>query len=429
MPDVDNRMELEARAVLRTLAVAGYEAYFVGGCVRDKLLGYNVKDIDIATSALPEQVMSLFPHTVPTGLQHGTVTVVLPEHTFEVTTYRTESGYEDFRRPTLVAFVSSLEEDLKRRDFTMNAMAMAADGAVIDPFGGRRDLEAGLLRCVGEAEERFGEDALRMMRCIRFAAAYGLDVEPATWRALLHQAPLLRHVAMERNRAELERMVEGRAPERALELLAAGGLWRHWKEPSGLDWSRSDWAPPHGAAAAWAALRTPELRWAALWLRLGADSPAAKQAMLALVFAKKRMSAVLALLDCDAWLHARAASGDCRTLWKRAAVQFGREVAAEWLELRGAVPPQLEALQPCVQRGAAWLGEVPITELRELAVTGNEVKAAVGAKGGPWLGTMLQELLVRVALGELPNEREPLLEAARGMRRNSESGEVEERNN
>src|SRR5690554_1332340 len=157
---IDKQEELvsEARQTMRVLLEAGFEAYLVGGFVRDYVLGLPVHDIDIATSAAPADVVRLFERAVPTGIQHGTVTVVRGKHSFEVTTFRKEGKYEDHRRPTDVLFVDSLEEDLSRRDFTMNAMAMNIDGDIIDPYGGKADLQAGLLRCVGQAEERFKED-------------------------------------------------------------------------------------------------------------------------------------------------------------------------------------------------------------------------------------------------------------------------------
>jgi tRNA nucleotidyltransferase (CCA-adding enzyme) len=382
--------------------------------------------MDIATSALPAQVMSLFAHTVPTGLQHGTVTVIAGRGgpAFEVTTFRTESGYSDYRRPGTVAFVTSLEADLQRRDFTMNAMAEGLDGQLVDPYGGRDDLARGVLRCVGDAAQRFGEDALRMLRCVRFAAAYGLEVEAGTRVALRAQAPLLRHIAMERCRAELERMVEGPHPVRALRLLADSGLWRHFKVPTGVDWGR--WNELAGAAEEleprWVAL-APEVRWALLWTLLGVNEPAALQAMQALVFAKRRASEVAAVLGCDAWLAQRAAAGgDLRAAWKRAALRCGAATLRRWLALRATAAPQSEPLQACLRSGEAWLAEMPAASLGELAVGGAAVLAALGERGGPWLGELLQALLERVALGALANEPEPLLAEAQRLRQALSAG-------
>ena len=156
--------------ILNVLSSAGYEAYYVGGCVRDTILGRPVHDWDVTTSALPEQVMACFDHCVPTGLKHGTVTVLLDGLSAEVTTFRTDGSYRDGRRPENVTFVRSLREDLARRDFTINAMAMDACGEITDLYGGREDLAQCVIRCVGDPEQRFREDALRMLRALRFSA-------------------------------------------------------------------------------------------------------------------------------------------------------------------------------------------------------------------------------------------------------------------
>ncbi len=205
----DQEMALHGREVIHTLTAAGHEAYWVGGCVRDELLGRAIHDMDLTTSAEPEQVIALFPHVIPTGIQHGTVTVMQGGHAFEVTTFRTESGYADHRRPTEVAFVKDIREDLMRRDFTMNAIAMAEHGERVDPFGGEADLRSALVRCVGRAEERFEEDGLRMLRCIRFASVFRFRVAFNTWKGMIRRREGLRYIAMERVRVELEKMRGG----------------------------------------------------------------------------------------------------------------------------------------------------------------------------------------------------------------------------
>lgn len=193
--------------LIHTLEKAGFEAYAVGGCVRDALMGLPAKDIDITTSARPEQVKALFPRTFDTGIEHGTITVLLHGTGYEVTTFRTEEGYSDHRRPDHVSYTLSLEEDLSRRDFTINAMAFHPDSArgVIDPFGGREDLENHLIRCVGDPFERFNEDALRMLRAVRFAARFGFEIEEKTRDAIGKLAPTLRYVSRERVFEELKK--------------------------------------------------------------------------------------------------------------------------------------------------------------------------------------------------------------------------------
>ena len=201
----------DARDILIKLNEAGYEAFIVGGCVRDCLLGKTPADWDITTSARPEEVKRIFAHTVDTGLQHGTVTVMQKRNGqltgYEVTTYRIDGEYEDARHPKEVTFTAELAEDLKRRDFTINAMAYHPDAGLQDLFCGREDLEAGVIRCVGEAKERFTEDALRMMRAIRFAAQLDAQIEPLTWEAIKELAPSIAKVSAERIRVEMEKLL------------------------------------------------------------------------------------------------------------------------------------------------------------------------------------------------------------------------------
>lgn len=190
---------------LTTLRRGGFAAHPVGGCVRDLLLGRVPGDWDITTAARPEQVMALFDKTVPTGLKHGTVTVLLGGHSFEVTTFRADVGYSDSRHPDAVVFGGSLAHDLERRDFTVNAMALGVEGEIIDPFGGQADLAKKLIRAVGDPRTRFREDALRMFRAIRFSAQLGFEVESETFSALLLLADSAKYVSGERVKAEVER--------------------------------------------------------------------------------------------------------------------------------------------------------------------------------------------------------------------------------
>lgn len=212
------------RSVLVTLQSRGHLAYLVGGCVRDMLMGRQPNDWDICTSALPEEVMAVFPRSRPTGLKHGTVTVYINSRSLEITTFRSEGSYTDHRRPDAVSFVGDLNTDLSRRDFTMNAMALPADGLLADPFGGREDIEKKLVRCVGEPERRFEEDALRMLRALRFAARLGFDIEDNTLTAIAKKAHLARSLAAERVRDELEKMLLSPKPEMLHELIRLGLL-------------------------------------------------------------------------------------------------------------------------------------------------------------------------------------------------------------
>lgn len=206
------------KTVIERLENNGYEAYVVGGCVRDSLLGLSPADWDVCTCALPQTVCDLFTDftCVPTGIQHGTVTVVIEGIPIEITTYRSEEGYGDHRHPDCVTFVSSLKTDLSRRDFTVNAMAYHPVRGLVDPFGGKEDLKNGLLRCVGNARKRFEEDALRILRCLRFASCYAFDIEKKTAAAIDEMADGLSFVAEERIREELNRLLLGKAVESVL---------------------------------------------------------------------------------------------------------------------------------------------------------------------------------------------------------------------
>ena len=213
MEDILNR----AMPILKPLWAAGAQAYLVGGCVRDTLLGRPVHDLDVATSALPQQVKEIFAEcrVVDTGIKYGTVTLVCAAGAVEITTFRREGTYSDHRRPDGVSFTSSLEEDLKRRDFTINAMALGAEG-LVDFFDGQGDLKAGLLRCVGDADARLREDALRVLRGLRFAATLDMELEEATARAIERNAPMLAGIAQERITVELMRILCGDAAGRVL---------------------------------------------------------------------------------------------------------------------------------------------------------------------------------------------------------------------
>ncbi len=210
---MERLLQRREKRILEMLTAAGFEAYFVGGCVRDALLGEVVADVDITTSAMPQQVKEVFAgwHVIETGIKHGTVTVVLPsEETVEVTTYRSDGTYTDNRHPDKVQFVGSLTEDLARRDFTINAMACDMTGNIIDPFGGQQDLKTKSIRAVGEVEQRFKEDALRIMRALRFAATLSFSIEKTTEEAIFSSRHRLREISAERIFSEFKKLITGK---------------------------------------------------------------------------------------------------------------------------------------------------------------------------------------------------------------------------
>ena len=206
-------MPSKAAYIISKLQARGYDAYIVGGCVRDSLLGLEPADWDITTSAKPEQVKALFPRTIDTGLKHGTVTVMMDKTPYEITTYRIDGIYEDHRHPTQVTFTNSLREDLMRRDFTINAMAYNDRDGLVDLFHGREDLQQRVIRCVGSARERFKEDALRMLRAVRFSGQLNFEIEEATLEAIEEMHGLLANVSAERIQIELMKLLVSRHPD------------------------------------------------------------------------------------------------------------------------------------------------------------------------------------------------------------------------
>jgi len=423
----DNEMGHGGKTLVRRLAEAGFAAYFVGGCVRDALLGRPIKDIDIATSARPEDVMALFPQAVPTGLQHGTVTIPLDGFPYEVTTFRAESDYSDGRRPDAVRFIDDVEGDLERRDFTVNAMALASDGNLVDPFGGRADLERRLLRAVGSPAERFREDALRMLRCVRFAAEYGFDVDEPTWAEVRLGAPGLGAIAMERVFAELEKMIGGAAPERAIALLAESELLRWTKQRLRLPRSLGLDAPDDPLARL-RQVPDPLARWAFWFACMDLDEGEARQACKALKTSNGFADAMERQIKLFAALR-RAPDDFAREAWIVGALRHGADEARRFLALAAvyAEKPHYAWMRAYATEGAAWLRSMPVASLKELAVTGSDVLAvASGRKGGPWLSGLLDRLLTETALGKLPNERGALLERAAAWLEREQQSEGDE---
>ena len=359
---------IKPSGILKKLRDAGYEAWYVGGCVRDTLLGRPVHDWDVTTSALPEQVMDCFPHCVPTGIRHGTVTVLDGDTQAEVTTYRTDGIYADGRHPEQVTFVPTLAEDLARRDFTVNAMAMDEDGTIVDLYGGQADLSDRLLRCVGEPELRFQEDALRMLRAIRFSAQLGFAIEEKTALAMEKLGHLCRGLSAERIRDELEKTLLSPRPE-AVTQLAKLGL-------------RSEFGLSGEADCRWLSSLPCErtVRWAGLChvyphadltaLRL--DKQTARDAMTA-----GRLSLPESLLG---WKQMLAEQGSRKTLL----------VADLW--------GQREAVEQILQSGDCF-------SLTDLAVSGRDFPQLHGKE----LGEHLQFLLYHVLAHPEDNRREILI--------------------
>ncbi len=425
---VDPQTAEQGQSLLRRLTDQGYEGYFVGGCVRDELMGRPVNDMDIATNATPEQVIALFERTIPTGLEHGTITVLIENEPFEVTTYRTETEYVDHRRPEQVQFVRELSEDLRRRDFTMNAIARGIDGEYVDPFHGIEDLRNGIIRCVGIADERFEEDALRMVRGIRFASVFDFEIEQQTWQALLNHQALIKHIATERIRVEMEKMIAGPYPYHGIELLLSSGLIPYMKvdvpcEKLNLDLLRSLESLPSSPLV---------LRWTLIALALGIDEQQIKQYFKSWTFpntitdqASKiiRMNQRLydgiveqesvSLVENEVVIESTSSIDQSYVRFVSCVLDYGKEIAQHWRTLYAVLPStQQQRLSTIGQQADSWLEQLTIYSLADLPIKGQEVLEYVKIPAGKWLGELFNEILLVVATGQLENNKEAILDYA-----------------
>ncbi len=489
---------ISAREALSRLTAAGYEAYLVGGCVRDALLGRTPGDWDITTSALPEQTEAVFAgeRIIETGLKHGTVTVLLEGLPLEITTFRTEAGYSDHRHPDAVAFTRSLEEDLSRRDFTINAMAWApfetplirhracgerpmppspeGEGfagcrgtGIVDPFGGQADLDGKRIRCVGDPYKRFEEDALRILRALRFASQLDFQIDPATAAAALELRDTLELVSRERLAVELTKLLCGPGVRRIVT-----EYWPILAVPlpelapmAGLD-QRSPYhcydVLEHSAVAVENVPPDRITRWAALLHDAGKPAcftvdeagrghfyghakPGAELARAALTRLKfdkdtiRRVGLLVELHDypidppvaAHSVRHPEAAEDDdaaAEHAIRRLIGKLGEEDFFRLLELKRADAlahhPDYRGRTAACDRLAALarelLAQAPCFTVKDLEVNGNDL-IALGFPRGPEIGKALNALLEAVLAGELPNEKAALLEAARREMQNAKS--------
>lgn len=430
-----------ARKALELLEAAGFEAWCVGGCVRDALRGTEPHDWDICTSAMPDEMMKVFGkhRTIPTGLKHGTLTVIINGEQVEITTYRCDGDYTDHRRPDSVKFVRDIKSDLERRDFTMNAMCVDLRGNILDLFGGREDMQKGIIRCVGEPEKRFDEDALRIFRAVRFAAKTGFEIEEKTAKAALDMRGDLKNVSEERLYSELKAL---------LVQPYAGKVLLEYKEIIGE-------VIPEAAACFGFKQNNPHHCYD-VWEHIAHsvdNVPADETLRLAMLFhdiekpamftedangishfkghpleSSKTADKILRRLKSDNRTRERVcafiAEHDNRLPPLRKAVRrflskYDKEFFADWLAVRRADTlaqsdyfrrEKLEELDELQKLCETILAEEPCLKLDKLAVRGGDM-AALGLKGKE-IGQMLDELLLLVVDERVPNEKTALIETA-----------------
>ena len=430
------------QTALNMLCGAGYEAFIVGGCVRDALRGAEPHDWDCTTNAKPDEICACFRdfHVIETGLQHGTVTVVIEHFPIEITTYRIDGVYADHRRPDSVTFTDSLTDDLARRDFTVNAMAYHPERGLIDPYGGADDLQAKIIRCVGSPHDRFDEDGLRILRAMCFASVLDFTIEKDTADAVHTQKTLLHHISAERIDTELTKLLCGIGAERVLTDFAdvLFTVLPELEPMHGFDQQNPhhDYdVYAHTLKAVAACPPEPILRWAALLHDSGkphtftkdergghfyghaaVSKEIARRALNAMKCDRKRHDRVILLVE----KHDMVMNGTAKQL-KRIVRQIGDEAAEQLLLLHKAdVTAQaachraerIEESDRLLQMLAELRAENACMSLKQLAVTGGDLLAA-GIPQGKTIGETLNRLLESVIDGDLPNEHDALLSAAK----------------
>lgn len=383
------------RQTLRNLEEHGYIACLVGGCVRDMIMGNYPSDWDIGASATPEEIMECFPRTAPTGLKHGTVTVLQGKSAIEVTTFRKDGLYTNHRTPETVTFISNLKEDLARRDFTINAMALPLSGVLFDPFGGRMDIAQRLIRCVGDPEKRFEEDALRQLRALRFSAKLGFEIEEETAAAIKKCAHLASGLSAERVRDEIEKILMSQSPE-VLARVIEYGLLDSFLQNSG--------EPADGLNKIARLPKNKAQRWAGFcaWLvsqgcitdtegflrKLRLDNQTVKSCALGVSMAKRPLP-----MD--------------KTAWKKLLASIGYDAASCLAAAADTVRPEggnVKRLKSILKSGECFT-------LRHLAVNGDDL-ILLGARPGAAVGRTLKKLLCHVIENPADNERDTLLRLA-----------------
>lgn len=432
---------------LELLEKAGFEAYIVGGCVRDNIMGKIPSDYDITTSALPEEVEKTFSayRTLETGMKHGTVTVIIDKMPIEITTYRREGKYLDNRHPSHVEFTRSLKEDMARRDFTMNAIAFNHRTGLVDCFGGERDIESRIIRCVGNPDERFKEDALRIMRALRFSSVMGFEIESQTLEAAMNNRELLKNISAERLREELVKLICGSDVRRCLMQSAEilGAVIPELLEMRGFDQKNKHHiydVLEHTAVAVENIPAEPELRLAALFHDVGkprcfsvdregtghfynqADIGAelTKDIMSRLKFDNATKETVTELVR----LHGVQIENTPKAV-KRALNRLSPEMFFNLMKLKRA---DNLAQNPEYRHRQAYYEELEETakriieneecfSLRDLAIDGNDL-IALGFVPGKEMGTILDRLLEAVIMKEVPNEKDILEKFALDMAKN-----------
>jgi tRNA nucleotidyltransferase (CCA-adding enzyme) len=446
--DMRTKVPSEVRAICKRLKERGHKAYIVGGCVRDLIIGRKASDWDVTTDAKPTELLEIFPRIIPTGIQHGTVTVLVDDKPFEVTTFRGEGAYSDGRRPDTVEFVSDITADLARRDFTVNAIALDPDdGHVIDPFEGRKDIERRVIRAVGTPLDRFREDGLRVLRAARFTATLGFDLDAETERAIPTSLDVYKKVSQERVRDEWVKAMKAQKPSRAFDVMRTSGILAiscpELLEGVGMDqnkWHSYDvWR--HGMECLDACVGDPVLRISAMLHDVGKPRSRAFSDKTHdwTFYDHERIGAEIADPICQ---RLRFSNDERQRIvhlvrnhlfhytseWTDATVRrFIQRVGKDRLEDLWALneadvrakgwddAPDLSALAAIKEHVAKVIAAGDALSTRDLAIDGRDIMKELGVAPGPTVGKLLKGLLEEVIADPAKNDREVLLGLAKKM--------------
>ncbi|MGQ7379240.1 CCA tRNA nucleotidyltransferase [Streptococcus suis] len=391
----------EALPILEKIKAAGYEAYFVGGSVRDAILGRPIHDVDIATSSYPQETKQIFSRTIDVGIEHGTVLVLEGKKEYEITTFRTEEEYVDFRRPSQVSFVRSLEEDLKRRDFTVNAFALDEEAQIVDLFDGMTDLENRTLRAVGIPSERFNEDALRIMRGFRFAATLDFEIEPTTFTAMVETAPLLEKISVERSFIEFDKLLMADFWRKGLRAMINSKAYdflpdlaeKGEKLETMLTSLTEDFR-----------FSTSEQAWAMLFVCLAIDN--IKSFLKKWKTSNDFQRSVVKLVE----IYQLRQAGP---VTKQICFKYGKEFLYLVEELRQAqgLVTDFAAIEKIDQA-------LTIHDKHEIVVNGGHLMKVFDLKPGPVLGELLKEVEFQIVEGQLENEEQAIMTFVKGILEN-----------
>ncbi|PCF57256.1 CCA tRNA nucleotidyltransferase [Staphylococcus delphini] len=393
-----NQSQFElAKPILEQLIQHGYEAYFVGGSVRDFIMNRPIHDVDITTNATPDEIEALFEHTIPIGKEHGTINVVWEHENYEVTTFRAEAEYVDHRRPTEVYFVRDLYQDVERRDFTMNAIAMTVNYERIDHFDGESDIEQRIIRTVGDAKTRFDEDALRILRGLRFKSQLGFTIEETTFEAMAQQMADLEYLSIERIMNELTLLVKGRYVAETFSILEPLHLWRYIPYFKDVDVAAIKLNAPVDIESFLAILSYRTNHQAFKTLKLSNAQVRTIQTL---------MSAIQS-----------AQTIDTKVQLQQFVYDFGIEVALKINELRPILADNQIDLPSSIIFNSASLQAVwedlPIQSREDLAIDGKWLMQAFQLKGGPWIKDVLRQVERAVIQRQVNNQTEAIIEWVR----------------